>query len=99
MNNSNKPRSTNTTGIMYLHVDYQKKYKQQYIVRVTISGKHFIVWKGDNFKIGQKVAEKVQRLMRKSKTEFINWYDNDMEEWLIRNGYKNANNKRPRHNL
>ena len=93
---NNKPRSTSTTGVKYLNVDFQKKFKHGYNVRVIISGKHFVVWTGDDFDIGEKVAKKVQELMSKSKTEFLDWYDNDREEWLIKNGYKDAHSKRSR---
>lgn len=93
---NNKPRSTSTTGVKYLNVDYHKKFKHGYNVRVNISGKHFVVWTGDEFEIGEKVAKEVQRLMSISKAEFLEWFDNDREEWLIKNGYKDADSKRPR---
>lgn len=94
--NSNKPRSTSTTGVKYLNVDYHKKFNCGYNVRVTISGKRLVVWTGNEFEIGEKVAKEVQRLMSISKAEFLKWYDNDREEWLVKNGYKDANSKRPR---
>ena len=96
---NNKPRSTSTTGVKYLNVDFQKKFKHGYNVRVIISGKRFVVWTGDDFDIGEKVAKKVQELMSKSKTEFLDWYDNDREEWLIKNGYKDADSKRTRRRM
>lgn len=80
-----------TTGIKYLNIDYQKKYKHTYIVRVVLFGKHFIVWSGDDIEIGRKVAEKVNELMSIGHSTFIDWYDNDMERWMIENGYKDAN--------
>lgn len=46
-----------------------------------------MVWTGDNFEIGKKVAEKVQELMSISNANFIDWYDNDRERWLIQHGY------------
>lgn len=89
--NSNKPRSTSTTGVKYLNVNYRKKYKHEYSVRVIISGKHFVVWKGNNFDEGEQVAIKVQELMAQGKATFLNWYDNDREDWLLKHGYKDAN--------
>lgn len=92
----NKPYNNSTTDVKYLNVDYQKKFKHKYNVRVTISGKRFIVWRGDDFDVGEKVAKKVQELISQSKAEFIDWFDNDREEWLVKNGYQNADSKRPR---
>lgn len=83
----NKPNSNSSTGVKYLHIDYYKKHGHKYIVRVTISGKHFVVWTGNEFEIGEKVAEKVQILISKSINEFIDWYDNEREDWLKENGY------------
>ena len=58
---------------------------------VVLFGKHFIVWSGDDIEIGRKVAEKVNELMSIGRSTFIDWYDNDMERWMIENGYKDAN--------
>lgn len=96
---SNKPRSTSTTGVRYLNVDYHKKFGHYYNVRVIISGKHFVVWTGDDFDKGEQVAKKVQELMSISKAEFLDWYDNDREEWLLKHDYQNANSQRPRSRL
>lgn len=96
---NNKPRSTSTTGVKYLNVDYQKKFGHGYNVRVIVSGKHFVVWTGDEFDVGEKVAKKVQELMSKSKAEFLDWFDNDREEWLLKHGYKDADSERPRRRM
>lgn len=71
-----------TTGIQYLHIDYRQKYGHKYIVRVNIASKHLVVWAGNNKDIGIKIALKVQELMDKGKSVFLDWYDNDKEEWL-----------------
>ena len=88
---NNKPRSNSTTGIKYLNVDSYKKFGRGYVVRVQIVKKYFIVWRGNNFEIGKKVARKVQELMSKSPGAFAYWYDYEREDWLIKNGYKDAN--------
>lgn len=85
--NYNKPNITSSTGIKYLHVDRKVKFGHDYVVRINISGKNFIVWTGNNIDIGEKVAKKVQELMSISKTTFIEWYDNDREGWLKKYGY------------
>lgn len=88
--------SKSTTGVKYLNIDHKSRFGHYYNVRVNISGKHFVVWTGDEFDIGEKVAKEVQKLMSVSKAEFLDWFDNDREEWLIKNGYKNANSKKYR---
>lgn len=71
----------------YLNID---KGFNRYVVRVVIKGKHFIVWRGSNYDKGFIVAKKVQSIMAAGKAAFLDWYDNDMEEYL--NGIdKNAN--------
>ncbi len=70
------------TGVKYLNVDNYSKYGHRYVVRVIISGKHFVVWSGNDETVGKKVAEKVQSLMNISKATFLDWYDNDCEGWL-----------------
>lgn len=67
-----------TTGQKYLNVD--KGYK--YVVRVVISGKHLVVWSGTNKAFGEIVAKKVEALMNKSKSAFLEWYDYDREQYL-----------------
>lgn len=81
----------NKPCIKYLNIDNKKKFGHDFIVRVIISGKHFVVWTGNDFETGKMVANKVQKLMSKSKSEFLEWYDNNREEWLKRYVYKNAN--------
>lgn len=71
----------------YLHIDCRNKYNHDYVVRVNISGKNFIVWTGNELNFGKKVAKKVQELMSISKATFIDWYDNDRERWLKKHGY------------
>lgn len=80
-----------STGVKYLNIDYRKRFKNNYVVRVVISGKHFVVWKGDNFDRGEVIAKKVQELMAKGKAAFLDWYDNDREDWLKEHGYTDAN--------
>lgn len=87
LNVKNKPKITSTTGIKYLNVDYRNRFGGYYNVRVNMSGKHLVVWTGNDFSIGEKVAKKVQELMSQSKAEFLNWFDYDREEWLSENGY------------
>lgn len=70
------------TGVRYLNINYRQKWKCKYHVSVTINGKQFTVWRGDDKVIGEKVARKVQELMAKGKSTFLDWYDNDREEWL-----------------
>lgn len=77
----------NKTGIRYLHIDHRKKFGHNYVVRVIITGKPFIVWVGNDIEIGKKVAKKVQELTSISKLKFLDWYDNYREEWLKSNGY------------
>ena len=77
------PNLKNTTGTKYLNID--KGYL--YIVRVQIKKKHFVVWKGTNKSIGEKIAKKVQSIMLKGEGAFLDWYDYDMERWLKSNGY------------
>lgn len=80
---SKNPGTLSTTGVKYLNVD--KGYT--YIVRVQIKKKYFVVWKGITKSIGEKVALKVQEIMEKGDTAFLEWYDYDMESWLKDNGY------------
>lgn len=77
------PNSRSTTGIKYLNID--KGYL--YIVRVQIKKKHFVVWKGTDKSIGEKIAKKVQSIMLNGEGAFLDWYDYDMEGWLKSNGY------------
>lgn len=88
---NNKPRSTSTTGIKYLNVDHRKKFGHEYNVRVIISGKHFVVWRGNSFNKGAAIAKRVQKLMAKGKETFLDWYDNNREDWLKEHGYTDAN--------
>lgn len=74
------------TGVKYLNIDNYSKYGHNYVVRVIIKGKHFVVWKGNDLDVGKKVANKVQELMSISKAKFLDWYDNDAERWLEENG-------------
>lgn len=74
------------TGIKYLNIDNYSKYGHRYVVRVIISGKHFVVWTGNDETVGKKVAKKVQSLMSISKAAFLDWYDYDAERWLKVNG-------------
>lgn len=80
------PNSRSTTGVKYLNIDRDHRY----IVRVQIKKKHFVVWKGTDKSIGEKIAKKVQSIMLKSEGAFLDWYDYDMEGWLKSNGYQNA---------
>ena len=77
------PNSRSTTGIKYLNIDRDHRY----IVRVQIKKKHFVVWKGTDKSIGEKIAKKVQSIMLKGEGAFLDWYDYDMKEWLKANGY------------
>ena len=78
--------SRSTTGVKYLNID--KGYL--YMVRVQIKGKHFLVWKGTDKDIGEKIAKKVQSIMLKGESAFLDWFDYDMERWLKDNGYQDA---------
>lgn len=75
-------KSKSETGIKYLNVDNYSKYGHEYVVRVIINRKHFVVWSGNDITVGKKVAEKVQSLMSISKAAFLEWYDYEREEWL-----------------
>lgn len=80
------PGRLSTTGVKYLNID--KGYK--YVARVTIKRKHFVVWQGYNYSVGEKVAKKIQELMMKGEAVFLDWYDYEREEWLKElkdNGY------------
>lgn len=77
------PNSRSTTGVKYLNIDRDHRY----IVRVQIKKKHFVVWKGIDKSIGEKIAKKVQSIMLKGEGVFLDWYDYDMKEWLKTNGY------------
>ena len=63
----------------YLNID---KGFNKYVVRVVISGKHLIVWRGSDYNKGVKIAKKVEVLMSISKAMFLDWYDNDSEEFI-----------------
>lgn len=52
------------------------------VVRVQMSGKSLVVWRGYNKALGTKIAKKVEELMNISKSAFLEWYDYDMEEYL-----------------
>ena len=78
---------SSSTGTKYLHIENRKKYGHYYNVRVVLSGKHLIVWRGNDINAGIKVAEKVEELLSVSKSYFLEWYDYDREEWLEQNGY------------
>lgn len=88
----NKPLGE--TKIRYLNINYRNRWGLLYYVAVSIRKKQFVVWRGNDIEIGKKVAEKVQELMSISRAEFLSWYDYDREEWLLKNGYQNANRKR-----
>lgn len=75
-------RRISTTGVKYLSIDNYSKFGNIYVVRVIISGKHFVVWKGNDENVGKKVANKVQELMNISKAKFLEWYDYEAERWL-----------------
>ena len=80
------PNSRSTTGVKYLNVD--RGYI--YIVRVQIKKKHFVMWKGTDKSIGEKIAKKVQSVILKGESAFLDWYDYEREEWLKElkdNGY------------
>lgn len=70
------------TGVRYLNINHRVKWNCKYHVSITIKGKQFTVWRGDDINFGRKVAEKVQQLMQKGKTAFLDWYDNDKDQWL-----------------
>ena len=72
------PGRLSTTGVKYLNID--KGYK--YVARVAIKGKHFVVWQGYNYSVGEKAAKKIQELMMKGEAVFLDWYDYEREEWL-----------------
>lgn len=78
------------TGVRYLNIDYKKKYGSDYVVRVSIAKKHFVVWSGNDKQFGTMVAKKVLELMNQGKGVFLDWFDNDREEWLMNaNPYEN----------
>lgn len=79
--------SDNVTGVKYLHIDNYSKYGNKYIVRIYVKGKVFVVWRGDSVEIGKRVVKEMVRHLRKSDAKFIDWYDNEREEWLERYGY------------
>ena len=81
--------------VRYLNINYRDRWHRNYYVAVSIRKKQFVVWRGNDIEIGTKVAKKVQELMAISRAEFLDWYDNDREEWLMQNGYyQNANRQR-----
>ncbi len=81
--NGLSPGAKSTTGIKYLNVG--KNYIFEVVV--SIKRKKFIVWKGHDKNIGEKIAKKVQSIMLKGDATFLDWYDNEMERWLQQNGY------------
>lgn len=74
----------------YLNID---KGFNRYVVRVVLSGKHLIVWRGSDYELGLKIAKKVEEKMSISKSQFLDWYDYESEEFIrgIINGNKNEN--------
>lgn len=70
------------TGVRYLNVNHRVKWNCDYHVSVTIGGKQFTVWRGNDKEVGTEIAEKVQKLMEKGKGVFLDWFDNDKDEWL-----------------
>lgn len=70
------------TGVRYLNINHRVKWRCKYHVSVSIKGKQFTVWRGDDKELGTEIAKKVQELMSKGKSTFLDWYDNDREEWL-----------------
>ena len=79
--------SDNTTGVKFLHIDNYSKYGNKYIVRIYVKGKIFVVWRGNSIEVGKRVVKEMVRHLRKSDAKFIDWYDNEREEWLERYGY------------
>lgn len=75
-------KANNTTGVKYLHIDYKDKYGNNYIVRYNISGKSFVVWRGNDFNLGKTIAEEVAWVIAAGNAEFLNWYDNERLEYL-----------------
>lgn len=70
------------TGIRYLNINHRVKWNCQYHVSVTIKGKQFTVWRGNDIDLGTKIAKKVQSLMMQGKSKFLDWFDNDKDKWL-----------------
>jgi hypothetical protein len=79
--------SDNATGVKYLHIDNYSKYGNKYIVRLYVKGKVFVVWRGNSIEVGKRVVKEMVRHLRKSDAKFIDWYDNEREEWLEKYGY------------
>jgi len=75
-------KANNTTGIRYLHIDYKDKYGNKYIVRHHISGKSFVVWRGNDFDLGKEIAEEVAWKVAEGNAVFLDWYDNERLEYL-----------------
>lgn len=69
--------STKTTGTKYLHIDYRSRFGNDYVVRVKIAGKTFIVWRGNDEEKGKQVANEVEWKMAEGEASFLEWYDYD----------------------
>lgn len=67
---------------LYLNIDKYSRFGYLYVVRVVIRRKHFIVWRGNDIKIGTKIAKRVEELMSISTSRFLEWYDYEREEEL-----------------
>ena len=85
--------SNNVTGVKYLHIDNYSKYGNKYIIRVYVKGKVFIVWRGNSINgrgnsinVGKRVVKEMVKHL-KTDAKFIDWYDNEREEWLEKYGY------------
>lgn len=75
-------KANNTTGVRYLHIDYKDKYGNKYIVRYSIKGKSFVVWRGNDFNLGKEIAEEVAWKVAEGNAMFLSWYDNERLDYL-----------------
>lgn len=75
-------KANNATGVRYLHIDYKDKYGNKYIVRYHVKGKSFVVWRGNDFELGKKIAEEVAWKIAEGNAEFLDWYDNERLDYL-----------------
>ena len=70
------------TGVKYLNIDRRSKYGHNYVVRVSLKGKVFYVWRGNDFEIGKQIAEEVEWKLAEGEAKFLEWYDYDRESFI-----------------
>lgn len=88
-----------TTGIRYLHKDYRDKYGNDYIVRHSIRGKNFVVWRGNDFETGKKIAEEISWIIACGNGKFLYWYDNERLDYLASIGTNDGSIKSKWNNI